>query len=1041
MLLTGRVRSRPRALVAAARRYLSSGIPYASLSIGVPKETAPREKRVAHTPESVAKLTKEGFPVIVEAGAGAAADFSDEAYKAAGATLASREQAFGAGLVAKVMPPTAEEAKLIGDRMLLSFVYPAQNEALIKQLQEQKATVFAMDCIPRTLSRGQAFDALSSQANIAGYRAVIEASSVFGRFFAGQMTAAGKVAPAKVLVLGGGVAGLAAVQTAKNMGAIVRLFDVRAAVKEQAQSLGAEFLEVDYEESGEGSGGYAKEMSKEWHAEAQKMLAKQCEEVDIIITTALIPGKKAPVMVTDEMVKKMKPGSVTVDLAASAGGNVATTVADEMIVTPNGVKCIGYTDLNSRLASTSSTLYANNQQKWILAAGPTTTKEKGVFKLDPEDIAVRGMTVLEKGELKWPWTPPPPPPPPPKPEPKPEVVLTDDDYKAMYMADAKRAGYGAAVMLGVGIVSPTAAFSNMFTTFALSGVIGYQVVWGVAHSLHSPLMAVTNAVSGMTAVGGMYTMGGGLMPSTLAETLGFTATAISAINITGGFLVTKKMLDMFKRPTDPPEYYEYYAYPMAGFLGGFSLISLGFPEAANIAATASALGCIGGIAGLASQSTARLGLVSGMAGVSTGIAATIASLDWPAATYVQLAAALGGGGAAGYVIAKRVDPTSLPQTVAAFHSLVGLAAVFSAGADYLAHAAHSPELLDTVRLTSIALASVIGGVTTTGSVIAFGKLNGNLTSAPLQLAQRDYINMGMGAGTLACMGLMIANPSPAAGMLALAGMGVLSGGLGLHMTASIGGADMPVVITVLNSYSGWALCAEGFMLDKPLLTTVGALIGSSGAILTHIMCVAMNRDIVSVLLGGYGTSATGKGEAMVFEGEATFTDVDQAVDALKTAKEVIVVPGYGLAVANGQYAMAEIAKTLRNQGVNLRFAIHPVAGRMPGQLNVLLAEAGVPYDIVLEMEEINDDFKSADLCLVVGANDTVNSAAIEDPNSIIAGMPVLHVWEAKNVIVMKRSMGAGYAGADNPVFFKENTDMLLGDAKKTLDAIKAKLEE
>jgi len=279
----------------------------------------------------------------------------------------------------------------------------------------------------------------------------------------------------------------------------------------------------------------------------------------------------------------------------------------------------------------------------------------------------------------------------------------------------------------------------------------------------------------------------------------------------------------------------------------------------------------------------------------------------------------------------------------------------------------------------------------------------------------------------------------------LAGMAVISGGLGLHMTASIGGADMPVVITVLNSYSGWALCAEGFMLDKPVLTTVGALIGSSGAILTHVMCVAMNRQIGSVLLGGYGTAATvakTEGDGAVVEmPDPTFTNVEQTVELMKDAQEIIIVPGYGLAVANGQYAVAEITKELRDAGVNVRFGIHPVAGRMPGQLNVLLAEAGVPYDYVLEMEEINDDFESTDLTLVVGANDTVNSAAEEDPTSIIAGMPVLKVWNSKQVIVMKRSMGAGYAGAENPVFFKENTDMLLGDAKKTLDEIRTKLSE
>lgn len=257
------------------------------------------------------------------------------------------------------------------------------------------------------------------------------------------------------------------------------------------------------------------------------------------------------------------------------------------------------------------------------------------------------------------------------------------------------------------------------------------------------------------------------------------------------------------------------------------------------------------------------------------------------------------------------------------------------------------------------------------------------------------------------------------------------------MTASIGCADMPVVITVLNSYSGWALCAEGFMLDNPLLTVVGALIGSSGAILTHIMCEAMNRDIVSVLLGGFGGEV--KGEAMKVEGTHTEVNVDETVEALSDASSVIIVPGYGVAVAKAQYALADIVKKLTDRGTKVRFGIHPVAGRMPGQLNVLLAEAGVPYDIVEEMEEINDDFKETDIALIVGANDTVNSAAQDDPNSIIAGMPVLEVWHSKNVIFMKRSMASGYAGVDNPVFFKENTDMLLGDAKDSLDAINAKL--
>jgi len=790
----------------------------------------------------------------------------------------------------------------------------------------------------------------------------------------------------------------------------------------------------------ESVGKLVKEMSPEWFAAANEMLLKQMPDIDIIITTALIPGKKAPLLIKEDMVAAMKPGSVTVDLAAAAGGNIATTVADEVITTPNGVKCIGYTDINSRLAAISSTLYANNQLKWILAAGPTTTKVKGEFALDDEDIAVRGMSVVRAGEMMWPWQPPPPPPPPPKPPPKEEIVLTDEDHRQVYVSSAKQATYGALALVGVGAVAPDAAFSSMFATLALSGVIGYQVVWGVAHSLHSPLMAVTNAISGMTAVGGMYTMGGGIVPHSFSESLGFVATAVSTVNIVGGFIVAQKMLDVFKRPTDPPEFYNYYAAPSAAFVAGYgSTVLMGCQQASAVAATVSGLLCIGGIAGLANQSTARLGNVCGMSGVAFGVASCIGSLNWEPSTYIQLAAALGGGGALGYGIAQRVDPTSLPQTVAAFHSLVGLAAVFSAVADFLEHMHHSPEMLDGVRLSSIALATVIGGYTMTGSLIAFGKLNENLSSAPLQLAARDYINAGLGLGTAACMAALIANPSPEVGVAALIGMTTLSGAIGLHMTASIGGADMPVVITLLNSSSGWALCAEGFMLNKPVLTTVGALIGSSGAILTYIMCVAMNRNWMSVVLGGFGTSSTGRGEAMKFEGEARFTDVEKTIELMTGSKDIICVPGYGLAVANGQYAMAEVVKKLKAKGVNMRFGIHPVAGRMPGQLNVLLAEAGVPYDVVFEMEEINEDFKNADVALICGANDTVNSAAIEDPNSIIAGMPVLHVWEAENVIVMKRSMGAGYAGADNPVFFKPNTEMLLGDAKKTLEAINAKL--
>jgi H+-translocating NAD(P) transhydrogenase len=473
-------------------------------------------------------------------------------------------------------------------------------------------------------------------------------------------------------------------------------------------------------------------------------------------------------------------------------------------------------------------------------------------------------------------------------------------------------------------------FSSMFTTFCLSNVIGVQVVLGVTHSLHSPLMAVTNAISGTTALGGLHLLAHTTNPA--VTLLGAAATTLSTVNIVGGFIVTQKMLDMFKRPDDPPEYYHLYGIPAAATLGvyGIGRATGKFPELDTAAATLSGLLCIGGIAGLASQKTARLGAVSGQSGVALGVASTLGHLSpsMTLGTFATITALMGTGAVAGNYIGNRVEPTSLPQTVAAFHSLVGLAASAAAIGDYL----NAPDAtqLDGVHLASVYLATIIGSVTFTGSLVAFGKLDGRLSSAPLKLAARDRINAGLGAATLGAGAIIMGAPGVGTGMVALSSALTTSGILGWHMTASIGGADMPVVITVLNSYSGWALCAEGFMLDMPILTTVGALIGCSGAALTKIMCDAMNRDIVSVILGGYGTKATAGGEAMVFEGEATMTSVDETVSLLAEAEKIIIVPGYGLAVAHGQYPLKEMVDVLIKAGKKVRFAIHPVAGRMPG---------------------------------------------------------------------------------------------------------------
>uniref|UniRef100_A0A8C2V4G4 proton-translocating NAD(P)(+) transhydrogenase n=1 Tax=Chinchilla lanigera TaxID=34839 RepID=A0A8C2V4G4_CHILA len=781
------------------------GIPYKQLTVGVPKEIFQNEKRVALSPAGVQALVKQGFNVIVESGAGEASKFSDDHYRAAGAQIQGTKEVLASDLVVKVRAPMVNptsgvhEADLLKTSgTLISFIYPAQNPDLLNKLSKRKTTVLAMDQVPR-VTIAQGYDALSSMANIAGYKAVVLAANHFGRFFTGQITAAGKVPPAKVLIVGGGVAGLASAGAAKSMGAIVRGFDTRAAALEQFKSLGAEPLEVDLKESGEGQGGYAKEMSKEFIEAEMKLFAQQCKDVDILISTALIPG---------------------------------------------------------------------------------------------------------------------------------------------------------------------------------------------------------------------------------------------------GFLVTQRMLDMFKRPTDPPEYNYLYLLPAGTFVGGYLAALYSGYNIEQIMYLGSGLCCVGALAGLSTQGTARLGNALGMIGVAGGLAATLGGLKPCPELLAQMSGAMAMGGTIGLTIAKRIQISDLPQLVAAFHSLVGLAAVLTCIAEYIVEYPHF-AMDATANLTKVVayLGTYIGGVTFSGSLVAYGKLQGILNSAPLLLPGRHALNAGLLAASVGGIIPFMVDPSFTTGITCLGSVSALSAVMGVTLTAAIGGADMPVVITVLNSYSGWALCAEGFLLNNNLLTIVGALIGSSGAILSYIMCVAMNRSLANVILGGYGTTSTAGGKPMEISGTHTEINLDNAIDMIREANSIIITPGYGLCAAKAQYPIADLVKMLAEQGKKVRFGIHPVAGRMPGQLNVLLAEAGVPYDIVLEMDEINHDFPDTDLVLVIGANDTVNSAAQEDPNSIIAGMPVLEVWKSKQVIVMKRSLGVGYAAVDNPIFYKANTAMLLGDAKKTCDALQAKVRE
>ncbi|KAI1929592.1 hypothetical protein LOZ58_002857 [Ophidiomyces ophidiicola] len=1018
---------------------LITSVPYSALTVGIPLETYLDERRVALTPQNAALLLKKGFSrVLVERGAGSEAKFTDQAYQNAGAIVVDRSQLWAdSDILLKVRSPMIEgdinEVRQMREgSTLLSFLYPAQNKNIVESLAARHVTSFAMDMIPR-ISRAQVFDVLSSMANIAGYKAILEASNHFGRFLPGQVTAAGKIPPGKVLVIGAGVAGLSAISAARRMGAIVRGFDTRPAVREQVQSLGAEFIEVDFKEDGSGAGGYAKEMSKEFIEAEMKLFLEQAREVDIIVTTALIPGKPAPKLITDEMVSAMKPGSVIVDLAAEAGGNCTLTVPGQL-VTRNGVTIIGYTDLPSRLPTQSSTLYSNNITKFLLSMTP----EEKHFGVDPADEVVRGSIVTHDGQI-LPPAPRPAPPPTPQSKAAPtevskesaELALTPFQRVSREVATVT-AGMGSALALGK-FTGPL-FMGNMFTA-GLAGLIGYRVVWGVTPALHSPLMSVTNAISGMVGVGGLFIMGGGYLPGTIPQALGALSVLLAFVNVSGGFVITKRMLDMFKRPTDPPEYPWLYAIPGLLFGGGYvAAVSTGMAGLVQAGYLVSSVLCISSLSGLASQTTARKGNMLGILGVGSGILASLAAVGFPVEVLAQFVGVAGIGSILGAVIGRRITPTELPQMVAALHSVVGLAAVLTSIGSVLADVGS----ISTLHLVTAYLGVLIGGVTFTGSIVAFLKLAGKMASRPLNLPGKHLINSSLLGGNMALMGAFItmAPGSPAIAAACLGTNTILSFLKGYTTTAAIGGADMPVVITVLNAYSGFALVAEGFMLNNPLLTTVGSLIGVSGSILSYIMCVAMNRSLTNVLFGGISSPTQTEHK---IEGQITKTSVDDTADTLLNAESVIIVVGYGMAVAKAQYAISEITRMLRAKGVKVRFAIHPVAGRMPGQCNVLLAEAAVPYDIVLEMDEINDDFGDTDVTLVIGANDTVNPIALE-PGSPIAGMPVLNVWKSKEVVVMKRGMSSGYADVPNPMFYMPGTKMLFGDAKTSCDAIQHALE-
>lgn len=459
------------------------------------------------------------------------------------------------------------------------------------------------------------------------------------------------------------------------------------------------------------------------------------------------------------------------------------------------------------------------------------------------------------------------------------------------------------------------------------------------------------------------------------------------------------------------------------------MLSSGIVTAAYIVA---AILFIFSLAGLSRHESSQRGNTYGIAGMAIALLATIFGPDSVNIGWMIVAMVI--GAVIGIRLAKKVEMTEMPELVAILHSFVGLAAVLVGFNSFIASEGHADAVMENIHLTEVFLGIFIGAVTFTGSVVAYGKLSGKISSKPMMLPNRHKLNLAALVVSFVLLLIFVKTNSVGLQVFAMLIMTVIALAFGWHLVASIGGADMPVVVSMLNSYSGWAAAAAGFMLSNDLLIVTGALVGSSGAILSYIMCKAMNRSFISVIAGGFGTdgSSTGNEEEM---GEYRETTAEEVAELLKNSTSVIITPGYGLAVAQAQYPVHDITAKLRERGINVRFGIHPVAGRLPGHMNVLLAEAKVPYDIVLEMDEINDDFSDTDTVLVIGANDTVNPAAQEDPNSPIAGMPVLEVWKANNVIVFKRSMNTGYAGVQNPLFFKENTQMLFGDAKASVDAI------
>ena len=980
------------------------------VKIAVAKETRDGEARVAMVPELVAKLTGLGYDVAVEPGAGLHALLADEEYAAAGATVDAA--AFeGADLVVSVQPLTAEQIRrLARGTTTISFLPTTQEQATVVELRDAGITAHAVELIPR-ISRAQSMDALSSQALVSGYRCAIVAAGMLRRFFPLNMTAAGTVQPAEVVVLGAGVAGLQAIATAKRLGAVVRAYDVRAAAAEEIRSMGAKSIDLDLDTL-EGAGGYAREMTEDRAARQRELLTPYIAAADALITTAAVPGRTAPMLVTREMVEQMKPGSVVVDLAAESGGNVEGSVAGEVVRIGNA-QVWGGRNVPSQMPGPASRLYAQNVVNLVTLMTGKDDDGVGVFSPDYADEILSGSCVTQDGRI------------------------VHDNTREAIEGPTDAVGAGAAEPepepQPSRPSSPTCPTTRRPTSdprhrSGLADDLRAQRLrrhrgdlQGLLDAAHAPDVRSQRHPRHHPARRDPGDRHHRQQPGADRR----PGRDRAGVGEHGGRLRGHRPDAADVRPQE--------AGREEGRPDGRGSL---MPTWIQLVFLACGVCFILALKGLSGPKTARNG---NLLGAAAAVVACLMPFFW-SDLHLQhvplIIAAIVVGTVGGVYGAQRVQMTQMPQMVALFNGVGGGAAALVA----------LLELHDTVgggcgdapwfTLAATAFTIAVGSISFAGSVVTFAKLQELMTSRPVVFPGLRYL-FPIAAGAVVVLGIrLVIAPHMWIGIL----IGLLGLLLGLLLVLPVGGADVPIVISMLNAFTGLTVAAGGYVLSNVLLLIAGTLVGASGTFLTLLMASAMGRSVANILFGALkGGSTLGAGEAS--DRPVKSVNPEDAAIMLAYADRVIIVPGYGLAVAQAQHTLRELVDVLGEKGIEVDYAIHPVAGRMPGHMNVLLAEAQVPYEQLREMDEINGDFKDTDVVLIVGANDVVNPAAKTTPGAPIYGMPILNADEARQVIFMKRSMRPGFAGIENELLFDEKTSLLFGDAKdsmgKLLNAVKA----